>query len=345
MNYFPFHCGDWASHTMTLTTYEKGAYITMLCAIMAAEKPLSKEEAMLMCAASKAQDRRSVEKVIAGFFIPTPDGRLHNKRAMAEIEANKKRSETASASAKRRWGGDAEGMPTQCQGNAKAYANALPTHMPSQCQGNASQKPKAKSQKNDLTPPPPIPVITRTDGRGENMAAAAGSDPIQPAAQTPQEIADALDDAGISSAKMRAQIASIQGATAALIRKVAEDGKSRGKGPGAIAENILAEAPKAARTAERTAKAKATMAQTEAKQRAKAEADAEAAKRKDAEDLAALEQLPSNEIRALWNVISAGEDPRWKALVRAKFDAKKPGHLAALMTLKREVETMEGGAA
>lgn len=342
MNYFPFHCGDWASHTMKLTTYEKGAYITMLCAIMAAEKPLSTEEAMLMCAAFKAQERKSVEKVIAEFFIPTADGRLHNKRAQEEIEAAKKRSEIATKNIKKRWGSDTDGNSAgNTDGNTIGNTD-----------GNTSQRPKAKGQKPSLNPPPPIPVITRTDGSDETRAgapsaraAAAENSQGTPAAQTPQEIADAMDDAGISSAKMRAKIASTHGATAALIRKVAEDGKSRGKGPGAIAENILAEAPKAARTAERTAKAKATMAQTEAKQRAKAEADAEAAKRKDAEDLAALEQLPSNEIRALWNVISAGEDPRWKALARAKFDAKKPGHLAALMTLKREVETMEGGAA
>lgn len=338
MNYFPFHCGDWASHTMTLTTYEKGAYITMLCAIMATEKPLEKDEALQMCAAFKAQERKSVEKVIAGFFFTTPDGRLHNKRAQHEIDEAKKRSETASANAKKRWGGDADG-------NADAYALAMPPHDSGICLGNASQRPKAKGQKNALTPPPPIPAITRTDGRGENMAAAAGSDPIQPAAQTPQEIAEALDDAGISSAKKRAQIASTQGVTAALIRKFAEDGRNRGKGPGAIAENILAEAPKAARTDERTAKAKATLAETQAKQRAKAEADAEAARRWEAESIAAVAKLRPVELKALWKVVSDGEDPQWMGMKRAKFDAKNARHRFAVLELKRQAEAMEGGAA
>ncbi len=86
MNYFNFHLGDWASHTSGLTMAERGAYLTILAAILATEKPVTKDRILVMCKASNQAGRKVVESVLNEFFYPT-EGGYTNKRAQEEIAA------------------------------------------------------------------------------------------------------------------------------------------------------------------------------------------------------------------------------------------------------------------
>lgn len=369
MNYYSKHIGDYATATAHLSLAEHGAYNLMIDAACGTERPLP-DDINTLCRMLRAvtdQERQAVENVASEFFVRTESG-LINRRVEVEIRKFREFSEAQSRRGKS--GGrprkeETREKPGEKPALSPGFQKQNPDESRTKPGGNPEETPEKAShspspiphsplpstrspdpEQGFLAPPPPPSSGNTQDGApSARAAAAAGKKQSQPAAQAPQEIAEALDDAGISNAKKRAQIAATPCVTAALIRKFAEDGRNRGKGPGAIAENILAAANKAATQGERTAKAKATLAQTEAKQRAKAEADAAEAKRKDEAFDAAFNALEADELKHLWKVVSDGEDPRWKVYKRKKFDAKNSFHRTAVMTLKREVEATEGGAA
>ncbi len=92
MNYFPFHIGDYESHTAHLTWIEDAAYSRMVRLYYRIEKPLPAkvDEVYRLVRASTAPERKAVLQVLNEFFVLQDDG-WHNQRCDAEIaKANAK---------------------------------------------------------------------------------------------------------------------------------------------------------------------------------------------------------------------------------------------------------------
>lgn len=132
MNYVEHNLGDYAKDTKGLTPTQHGVYRLLLDEYYVHEHELSLDERDLMntIGCKSKPEREAVKFVLGKFFRRTEAGWWH-KRCDEEIAKYKERSSKARASAGKRWGI----MPTQCEGNANADANALPT----QCEGNASR--------------------------------------------------------------------------------------------------------------------------------------------------------------------------------------------------------------
>lgn len=98
MNYYPFHLGDYASHTAHLEPMEDLAYRRMLDAYYLREAPLPCEPAEVARLIRMKNHVADVESVLVEFFQQTTDGWRH-ERCDAEIARMQERQEKARASA------------------------------------------------------------------------------------------------------------------------------------------------------------------------------------------------------------------------------------------------------
>lgn len=118
MNFYPFHIGDYQSHTSFLTPIEDLSYRRCLDFYYLHESPLPGEidELLRML---RLNDAAALKYVLDKFFT-LQDGGWVNKRADREIKAYLAKSKKASESAKMRWDSErnAIAMRTQCDGNA-----------------------------------------------------------------------------------------------------------------------------------------------------------------------------------------------------------------------------------
>jgi uncharacterized protein YdaU (DUF1376 family) len=133
MNFYPFHIGDYKSHTSHLTWDEDMAYRRLLDVYYTAEEPLAddlRKIFRLVCAATEAQ-RTAVETVLHEFFVLT-DGGWINTRADAELSVMQSKRMKAKASASMRW--DSERNANAMRTHTKVDANAYETL----CEGNAT---------------------------------------------------------------------------------------------------------------------------------------------------------------------------------------------------------------
>ncbi|MBF0339690.1 MAG: YdaU family protein [Magnetococcales bacterium] len=83
MNYYPFHVGDYLSHTAHLTEHEDLTYRRMLDLYYQTEKPFTDAKKV---ARKVRSDQETVEIILDEFFQKDDDG-WHNERADVEIEA------------------------------------------------------------------------------------------------------------------------------------------------------------------------------------------------------------------------------------------------------------------
>ena len=105
MNYYPFHLGDYASHTAHLEPMEDLAYRRMLDVYYLREGPLPadvSEVARLVRMRSNASD---VEAVLREFFVLTDEGWRHDRcdnelSKMQDKQAKAKASAAASVKAR-----------------------------------------------------------------------------------------------------------------------------------------------------------------------------------------------------------------------------------------------------
>lgn len=125
MHHYPFHVGDYASHTQHLDELEDLAYRRMLDFIYLNETnlPESVDEIARLIRMRTHSERIAI--VLREFF-KLENGEWINKRANLVIGEYRAKSEKAKESASKRWG--------------KADANALPTH--SERNANQNQEPK-----------------------------------------------------------------------------------------------------------------------------------------------------------------------------------------------------------
>ena len=142
MNYFPFHIGDWMSHTSHLSPEEKAAYLAMMIEEYLHEKPLPLEVEQIARKINMRTHCDGIAVVLQEFYERITDGEegWSNKRVREEIIAYKEKSEKARNSANVRWN----------KGKTGHNANALQT----QSERNANHKPITNNQSN--TPKPKI---------------------------------------------------------------------------------------------------------------------------------------------------------------------------------------------
>jgi uncharacterized protein YdaU (DUF1376 family) len=139
LNYYPHHIGDYLRDTAHLTPLEDGIYRRMLDVYYASEKPLPVETQWVcrLVRARTTEEQSAVDEVLRQFFSKHPDG-WRNKRADNEIRKGRARVKAA------RTNGKSGGRPKTQRVSKNNPVGGLDVN-PDQ----SSQKPKAKSQKED----------------------------------------------------------------------------------------------------------------------------------------------------------------------------------------------------
>lgn len=144
MNFYKHHIGDYAKKTGALSMMEHGAYLLMLHAYYATEKPLPfGRDLYRICRAFEKKERASVDKILSMFWTRTDEGFV-NRRALEEMEIASELREIA------RQNGKEGGRPKKPNGlfsNNPAGLNNKPSGIPS---GKAIQTPDSTIQTSDF---------------------------------------------------------------------------------------------------------------------------------------------------------------------------------------------------
>jgi uncharacterized protein YdaU (DUF1376 family) len=125
MNFYPWHIGDYKSHTDHLTPKEDICYRRLLDHYYLHESPVI-NDLPAVARHIKMRDSEEVIKSILTEFFELRGEYWHSNRADKEIAAYASKSEKARKSAGSRWS-NANAMRTQCEGNATV-----------ECEGNAT---------------------------------------------------------------------------------------------------------------------------------------------------------------------------------------------------------------
>lgn len=108
MNFYKHHIGDYAKKTAHLTVLEHGAYLLMMQAYYATERPLPfGRDLYRICRANGKKERAAIDKVASEFWTRTEAGLINSRadREMAEDRAFiEKQRASGRASALKRWG-------------------------------------------------------------------------------------------------------------------------------------------------------------------------------------------------------------------------------------------------
>jgi uncharacterized protein YdaU (DUF1376 family) len=94
MNFYPFHIGDYASHTRHLSLIEDLAYRRLIDAYYLAEKPFVGECAIVARNIGMREYLDEVQYILATFFEETPNGWI-NKRCDDEIVKYRAKADSA----------------------------------------------------------------------------------------------------------------------------------------------------------------------------------------------------------------------------------------------------------
>jgi len=139
MNYYPFHVGDYAAHTVHLEPMEDLAYRRMLDAYYLRESPLPADPKEVARLIRMRQNQTEVEAVLCEFFDQTEDGWCHS-RCDQEIDKMRDKQTKARASA-------------AASVNARK-AKAQPTHN----EGTADVERTLNDRSTDVELPTPTPT-------------------------------------------------------------------------------------------------------------------------------------------------------------------------------------------
>lgn len=118
MNFYPFHIGDYVSHTRHLTLMEDLAYRRLIDQYYLQEQPLPNSIEKCAKLILMRDHQEEVSAVLEEFFELTDDGWI-SSRCDKEIVGMRKRQEIAREKANKRWG-SAKAEPQQSSGNAAA---------------------------------------------------------------------------------------------------------------------------------------------------------------------------------------------------------------------------------
>jgi uncharacterized protein YdaU (DUF1376 family) len=124
MNFYPFHIGDYISHTNHLTNDEDLTYRRMIDLYYMMENAFFDDFEWI------ARRVKSTEFIVAiilnEFFELQKDGLWHNSRADKEIAKYQYLQESGKKGAEKRWG-NRDNKPTQCLPNSLPITNPLAT--------------------------------------------------------------------------------------------------------------------------------------------------------------------------------------------------------------------------
>jgi uncharacterized protein YdaU (DUF1376 family) len=172
VNFFPFHIGDYTSHTAHLTPIEDICYRRCLDLYYLNEKPLPVDPAEVARLTRLREYKTEVAAVLAEFFALQDDG-WHHARCDAEISRAADKRTKATASAGMRWKAseDANAMRTHSERNADA--------MRRQCYQDQDQSQyQDQSQEKDYGANAPLSSPPKNDG--ENAEIVAGKTHVPP---------------------------------------------------------------------------------------------------------------------------------------------------------------------
>ncbi len=102
MNYYPFHLGDYATHTKHLGLLEDLAYRRMIDLYYTTEKPLSNDPENVARLIGMREHSTIVTEVLSDFFLKSEDG-YRNKRCDDEIEKYQAKADRARSANYKRW--------------------------------------------------------------------------------------------------------------------------------------------------------------------------------------------------------------------------------------------------
>jgi len=122
MNFYPFHIGDYISHTSHLSDEEDLAYRRMIDLYYLNEEPFSDPVAV---ARRVKADLSTIEAILTEFFVFENDS-WHNKRADIEIAKYQFVKESGKKGAEKRWA-NREEKPSQCHPNSPPNATPIAT--------------------------------------------------------------------------------------------------------------------------------------------------------------------------------------------------------------------------
>jgi uncharacterized protein YdaU (DUF1376 family) len=145
MNFYPFHIGDYISHTSHLTNEEDLAYRRLIDLYYQTEEPFTRN---LMWLAKRVKSSEEVvATILVEFFEETPDG-WKNKRADEEISKYKAMQEGGRKGAAVRWGKGSDSPPKHPPMLTKNQEPLTKNHSI-----EVAKAPKAKRLEKDLQLP------------------------------------------------------------------------------------------------------------------------------------------------------------------------------------------------
>jgi len=97
MNYYPFHIGDYASHTRGLSLMEDLAYRRLLDSYYLAEHPFNTCSTDIARSIGMMQHHDAVEYVLTKYFDQTDDGFVHHRAELEIAKAHAKKEAVARA--------------------------------------------------------------------------------------------------------------------------------------------------------------------------------------------------------------------------------------------------------
>ena len=122
MNFYPFHIGDYISHTSHLTDAEDLAYRRMIDLYYQSEQPFTDVEFVARRIKSTPE---IVSVLLSDFFVKTEDG-WRNKRADIEITKYHAKAESARNANKKRWESE-HNSKSDVKSDVKSDAELIPT--------------------------------------------------------------------------------------------------------------------------------------------------------------------------------------------------------------------------
>lgn len=133
MNYYPFHLGDYTSHTAHLTPMEDICYRRMLDLYYIRETHLPEDHQQIARLIRMSDSADIVKAVLNEFFQLLDDG-YHNGRADREIASFKRMAEGGKRGAEKRWSKPSDSQPIASpsppQSNPNANQNQYQNHKP-----------------------------------------------------------------------------------------------------------------------------------------------------------------------------------------------------------------------
>lgn len=155
MNFYPFHIGDYISHTSHLTDKEDLAYRRMMDLYYMGEQPFPDDFAWV--ARRVRADSEIVGNLLNEYFELMDDGLWHNTRADKEIAKYQFVKESGKKGAEKRWS-NREEKPIQSDANTPPIASPIATKTI-----NQDQEPlpniKAISMESKIPPCPHQQII------------------------------------------------------------------------------------------------------------------------------------------------------------------------------------------